>query len=332
MGIISRLPEWSLNYHVAALGAYATILVESTYLILRGFEQSSLLSISILANGSAVLLAGFGGTSSTPLAALQICLTSLFLLWATFIQGNGHFNGTYAVLCSVARFTYQLLLRHYGNHSEVLPQNEKFTKAEKAPSESCLHASPSDYKDAANFSGRLRIFFGDAFCLDDAIVPVIILGTVMTYRVLDFNLGFGLVFAFMSAFLSSIVLLFINNARLRGRRVDTQKSIRLLIGLSLVIGIFCFVLSTTMEVSDPELSSWRIAFGVAWFVTRPSVYLHSSAPLIFPTQVPFSFPDNLHRLPIPYPCSSLLLYRMQSERRRHDWTFDPRRFGRLYLG
>ena len=271
MGIISRFPEWTLNYQVAAFGAYATILVESIYLILRGFEQSSLLSISILTNSAAVLVAGFSGASSTPLAALQICLTSLFLLWAIFLQGNDHFNGTYSILCSVAQLTYQLLLRHYGKHSEVLPQHEKCTKAEEAPSESCMHAPPTDYKDeAANFSGNLRIFFGAGFCLEGAIVPVIILGTVMTYRVLDFDLGFGLVFAFMSAFLSSIVVLFINSARLRGRRVDTQKSIRILIGLLLVIGLFCFVLLTTMEVPDPELSWWRIAFGVAWFVTHPS--------------------------------------------------------------
>ena len=271
MGIISRFPEWSLNYQVAAFGAYATILVQSVYLILRGFEQSSLLSISILTNGAAVLVAGFGGACSTPLAARHICLTSLFLLGAIILQGNDHFNGTYAILCSVAQLTYQLLLHHYGKHSEVLPQHEKCTKAEEAPSESCMHAPPTDYKDeAASFSGNLRIFFGDGFCLEGAIVPVIILGTVMTYRVLDFDLGFGLVFAFMSAFLSSIVVLFINSARLRGRRVDTQKSIRILIGLLLVIGVFCFVLLTTMEVPDPELSWWRIAFGVAWFVTHPS--------------------------------------------------------------
>ena len=332
MGIISRLPEWSLNYQVAAFGAYATILVELIYLILRGFNHSSLLSISILTNGSAVLVAGFGGASSTPLAALQICLTSLFLLWAMFLQGYDHFNGTYAILCSVAQLSYQLLLRYYGNYSEVLPQYEKCIKAKEVPSESCLHSPPTDYNDAATSSGSLRIFFGDAFCLEGAIVPVIILGTVMTYRVLDFDLGFGLVFAFMSAFLSSIVLLFINSARLRGRQVDTQKTIRVLIGLLLVIGIFCFVLLTTMEVPDPELSWWRIAFGVAWSVTCPSCYLHSLTPLIFPAQVCLSLPDNLHRLPIPYPCNSLPLHRMQSERRRHNWTFDLRRFGRLYLG
>ena len=333
MGIISRLPKWTLNYQVAALGAYATILVQSIYLILRGFEQSSLLSISILTNGSAVLVAGLGPASSTPLAALQICLTSLFLLWATVLQGDDHFNGTYAILCSIAQFTYQLLLRHYGNHSEVLPQHENCAKSEEAPSESCLQPPPIECKDdAANYSGSLRIFFGEAFCLEDVIVPVIILGTVMTYRILDFDLGFGLVFAFMSGFLSSIILLFINSARLRGRRADTQKSIRILIGLLVFFGIFCFSLLTTMEVTDPELSWWRIAFGVAWFVTRPSFYLHSLTPLIFPTQVHLPLPDNLHRLPIPYPCIYLPLCCMQSAKRRHTWTFDPRRFGRLYLG
>ena len=102
MCITTKLPAWYLNYQVAAFGAYATILVESIHLILRGFENASLLPISILTNGSAVLVAGFGGACSTPLAILRICLTSLFLLSAIILHEDETFDGTYATLCSVA--------------------------------------------------------------------------------------------------------------------------------------------------------------------------------------------------------------------------------------
>ena len=267
MVVTTPLPDWSLNYQVAAFGAYATILVESIHLILRGFEDASLLSISILTNSSAVLVAGFGVPSSTPLAILRICLTSVFLLSATILRDSERFDGTYAILCSVAHLTYQLGLRYYGNDSEgFLPQHEKRAKTDEAPSESCLYAPPKDKNEAAKFSRDLRIFFGDSFCLEGSMLPITILGTVMTYRVFDFDLGFGLVFAFMSAFLSSIILLFINHARQRGRRIDTQKAIQRLVGLMLVVGTFCLVFFTTVEFPDIEISWWRVAFGVAWFV------------------------------------------------------------------
>ena len=269
MNIVTRLSDWKLNYQVAAFGAYATILVKSIYLILRGFESSSLLSISILNNASAVLVTGFSANSSTPFAILRICLTSLFLLWAIICQGNEGFDGTYAILCSVAHFTYQLGLQHRGVVSEEPYQHEKCANAEEAPSKS-LHAPPMDKNDAARFSGSLRMFFGDSLCLDGAIVPVTILGTAMTYRVFDFDLGFGLVFAFMSAFISSIILLFIHRVEMQGLRVDTHKYVQLLVSLLLVIGAFCFILFTTLESPDIEFSWWRIAFGVAWSVIRHS--------------------------------------------------------------
>lgn len=262
-----RLPAWSLNYQVATFGAYATILVEVIYLILGGFENASLLSISILTNGSAVVVAGFGDASSTPFAVIRICLTSLFLLAAVILQENERFDGTYAILCSVAHLFYQLRLRHDRDELQLfLPQHEKHAKTDEAPSESCLNACPADFKDTANFSRSLRVFFGDSFCLEGAMVPVTVLGTVMTYRVLDFDLGFGLVFAFMSAFLSSVILLFVNYARTRGRRMDTPKALQRLLSMMLVIGTFCFVFFTSVEFPDIEFSWWRITFGVAWSV------------------------------------------------------------------
>ena len=100
-------------------------------------------------------------------------------------------------------------------------------------------------------------------------LPISILGTLMTYRVFDFDLGFGLVFAFMSAFLSSGILMFINYARTRGRRMQTQKILKRLKILIVFFGIFCFAFFTrldSVEFLDIEFSWWRIAFGVAWCV------------------------------------------------------------------
>lgn len=90
MGNTIQLPDWSRSYQVAAFGAYAAILVESIYLIYGGCENMPLLSISILTNGSALLLAGFGGPPSTPCAIIQICLMSLFLLGTIILKEMRH--------------------------------------------------------------------------------------------------------------------------------------------------------------------------------------------------------------------------------------------------
>ena len=269
------ISDWNLNYQVAAFGAYATALVESIYLILGGFEDGSLLSISILTNGSAILLASFGGTSSTPFAILRICLTSLFLLCAIILREDQAFDGTYAILCSVAHLVYQLRLRSSDESEGFLPKHEKYAKTE-ALSDSCLHAPPRDYIGAAEFSGNIPIFFGDYFCLEGAMVPATILGTVMTYRVFDFDLGFGLVFAFMSAFLSSVILLLINYARMRGRKMETGKALQGLVRLMVIIGPCCFGFFSSVQLPDVEFSWWRIAFGISWFVAHPFSWVYSS--------------------------------------------------------
>ena len=264
-----QLPDWSLNYQVAAFGAYATILVESIYLILGGFENASLLSISILTNASAVAVAGLNnGASSTPSAITRICLTSLFLLWAIVVLPvDGTFDGTNAILCSVAHLGYQQHLQRNADESAgLLPEHQKCTKANKAPSKSSLHDPSTGHTDVASSSRNLRIFFGDRFCLEGALVPVTILGTVMTYSVFDFDLGFGLVFAFMSAFLSSVILLFSNYARGRGRRFENRKALQSLVNLLLIVGTFCLVLFNSVEFPEVDISWWRVTFGVAWFV------------------------------------------------------------------
>lgn len=268
-----QFPNWTLNYQVAAFGAYATILVGAIYLILGRFENASLLSISILTNASALLVTGFSGTSSTPFAVTRICLTSLLLLWALIASENETFDGTYAILCSLAHFFYQFRLWNKGGDSEgFLPPHDIYAKIGEAPSESCLRNPPTDSNNGASFSRSLRIFFGDSFCFEGTMVPVTILGTVMVYRIFDFNPGFGLVFAFMSASFSSTTLFFINYARMRGRRMETRKELLILFSLMLAIGNF-FVFSTIMDAPVLDLfsrwSEWSITFGVAWFVHPP---------------------------------------------------------------
>ena len=129
MGMTIQFPNWTLNYQVAAVGAYATILVESIYLILGGLENTSLLSISILTNTSVVLFAGFGNASSTPLVSIRICLTGLFLLWAIVFHENETVDGTYAIFCSVVHLFYQLQLRHNDDRFEgFLPPSARETR------------------------------------------------------------------------------------------------------------------------------------------------------------------------------------------------------------
>lgn len=74
-------PDWHLNYEVAALGAYATILVEAIHILFGGFDDASPISISLLTNGSAVLFTPHAKSRATPLAAVRIYLTATFLLW-----------------------------------------------------------------------------------------------------------------------------------------------------------------------------------------------------------------------------------------------------------
>ena len=115
--------------------------------------------------------------------------------------GEEPFDGTHAVLCSVAHLVYQLQLRRDRNYSDgFLPQHERGEKNDKALSESSLHSPPADFNDAAESLISLRNFVGDSFCLEREMVSVSVVGTLITYRILDFDLGRGLVFAFMSAF------------------------------------------------------------------------------------------------------------------------------------
>ena len=290
MGMAIKFPNWTLNYQVAAVGAYATILVESIYLILGGFENTTLLSISILTNASAVLFAGFGNPCSTPLATIRICLTSLFLLLGIIFRKNETVDGTYAILCSAAYLVYQFRLRHNSDGFEgFLPQHENLSKTDERPSECCGPTPPTDHNEAATFSRNLRIFYGDSLCLEGAMLPISVLGTAMTYRVFDFDLGVALVFAFMSAFLSSAILRFINYARTRGRRMQTQKALQRLICLMIFFGTFCFIFFTSMDFPDIEFSWWKIAFGIAWCVDPLKSMLSTSTKADFPRIGSYSY-------------------------------------------
>lgn len=76
-------------------------------LIFGGIDNASLLSISILTHGSAIIIAGFGRSDGVPLAAIRIGLTTLFLLWSIATKREKEaFDGTYAILCSCGHLVY----------------------------------------------------------------------------------------------------------------------------------------------------------------------------------------------------------------------------------
>ena len=157
-----------------------------------------------------------------------------------------------------------------------MPHHEKSAKADQMQSKSCVHSPPLECNDEENHSRYVRIFFGDFFCLEGTMALITALGTVMTYRVFDFDLGFGLVFAFMSAFLSSMILISINCARMRGRKLEVGKALQRLLGLMMVICTVCLAFLAIVDFPDIELSWWRVIFGLTWFV----LHLFSLAQLL----------------------------------------------------
>lgn len=256
------IPERYLDYQVAALGAYSTILVESLFLILgRPFDSASPLCISILTNGSAVLLAGFGGACATSLAVLRICATTVFLLFCVvLVKEEEKFDGTSAILCSIAYLFYNWFLqpdqRTKGRFDDHIPFSEGSKKFEIR--------RPRDRGIALNFK------LGDHFHVDGGILIFTVLGTALTYRVFDFDLGFGLFFASVSAFWSLVLLLLINSMRLRGRRAKVhnaiQRRVLSILVLTLPASYLFFALNYSGVEWANEITWWKPAVETAWFV------------------------------------------------------------------
>lgn len=252
------MPEWHLNYQVAALGAYSTIFIEALFLILGGpWENASPLTISILTNGSAVLLAGLGGACATSFAAIRICLTTVFLFFCiVLVTEEAAFDGTYPILCSVAQLSYHWLLRRsrrktgrFDGYSLFLESNKDLDNRDSRDhglgDKACW--------DAERFARALTFELGDHFHVDGGVLLFTVLGTALTYRVFDFDLGFGLFFASVSAFWSLVLLILINFMRLRGRQMEVHSATR-----RRFVGISIFTLPVSYIFFRPQLRRYRM--------------------------------------------------------------------------
>ena len=266
----TRYRHWRLNRDIAALGAYSTILVEAFYLILGGFENASPLSISLITNGSAIIVAGFESSRATPLAAIRILLTNVFLLTSIILVKEGeHFDGTYAALCSFTHLVSGILIQHEEQRRDPsqLPDNENGKSKEDISLENENSATAQlDNSLERSCIRTLSVHFGTGFQLEGSTLLFLVLGTALTYRVFDFDLGFGLVFASLSAIPSVVLLVLINSTRLHGRHVDIGAAIkRNFISPCMILGPATFIFSLRVDVGA-EIPWWKPVAGVAWFV------------------------------------------------------------------
>ena len=264
----SQYRHWRLNRDIAALGAYSTILIEAFYLILGGFQNASPLSISLITNGSAIILAGFESSRATPLAAIRILLTNVFLLTSIVLVREGEsFDGTYAALCNFAHLVNGVLIQHEEQRRD--PSQLPDRGNGKSKEDVSLESFTVQFDNSVERSGirKVSIHFGTGFQLDGGTLLFFVLGTALAYRVFDFDLGFGLVFASLSAVLSVVLLGLINSTRLRGRHVDIGAAItRDFISPCMILGPAAFIFFLRVDVGA-DIPWWKPVAGAAWFVT-----------------------------------------------------------------
>lgn len=259
-------PDWHLNYPLAALGAYASVVVQLTCLTFGDFENATPLSISLVTNGSTLILAGFDSYSSYPLAILRIFLTTIFLLYAIVasLTTEQAFDGTYAILCGVAYLAYAIFSQSQHVASDPM-QGQHAEKKTEAPAHIQLDNDVRRYAEALTFQRKVVFQFGDTFQLDGGAALLSIFGTALVYRAFDFDFGFSSVFAFFSAVCCTNLLFLINFVRLHDRHIDIMKVVQRLLGLLLPVGVFCFLVFTYVDFGIN--TSWsRVAFGVVWCV------------------------------------------------------------------
>ena len=251
------MPAWHLSYPVAAIGAYATIFIEAIYLIIVGdFADAGPLAISILTNGFSVFVTGFGGSRAVPLAVAAILVTTVFLFVSITFRGQGQdFDRTYASLCGVAHLSHQCVVVWKESQRKRLSVQKQSNKESK------------EEKTSMPFSRDLTIHFGKYFQIEGSILLFLTLGTAMTYRIFDFDLGFGLVFASLSTVLSIAVVIFINWARPLGWAITTSGAVvRFFVVPFLLLSPVSFVFFT-YAIIEIEIPWWKPAVGVAWYVT-----------------------------------------------------------------
>lgn len=270
MHLPTRLAEWRLYHPVSALAAYSTILFQAIYVIVGRKEGSSPFTISILINGFTVILSGFGGSREIPRALLHVTLNTFILLFAiTTLREGERFDGTYAVLCAMAQSMHQVLLWRTGDleGDSLLLSHENQKKLEELGSSPQVKRCSIYDNDSLAFGRRIIFHFGEKFQVDGALLLYLTLGNAITYRVFDFNLGFGLAFASISALWCICLLWVANVARLRGRQINMRTSIRHHLCSALVCsGSFVFAFSKFVDFGV-EVDWWKVAFGATWYGT-----------------------------------------------------------------
>lgn len=270
MTTASNLPKWQLDPSIAIFATYTTLLVASASLIFGGFETTSPLAISLLANGAATILAGYGGLRSSPSAFLCICLTSVFLLcgiatsFGTRDLNHDRFDGTYSILCSFAHLAYTAILvykqvesQHGSNPGqEVEKKDDSFVQSNNDES--------SDKGVIVTFPSRDIVFqFGDTFRMRAKVFIPMVLGSAMIYRAVDFNTGLGIICASVSGTMSALLLFMIDVTRYQEQNVDLDKALQKFVGALISVGIFCYIAFTYTEM-DPDITWWRVAFPITW--------------------------------------------------------------------
>jgi len=164
----------------------------------------------------------------------------------------------------VAHLAYQSLTHYTPDRGEYahLPEDESESKTDNGTQSESYKEGDRD-ESLTNFHRNMVFQFGCCFQIQGILVLFSVLGTAMTYRTFDFNLGFGLFFASISAMCCTLLICLDHITRLWGRQIDMNKALQRLVGMLLPVGIFCGIIFTMVELGI-DISWWRASFGLVW--------------------------------------------------------------------
>lgn len=260
-----RLPPWRLDLLLAAFACYATIIIQLVDLIFNGLQDANTYAASTLMNGSAVLFAGKGGSQSQSGAFLCICLNTVFLLYniaSTTSNKDIHVDCTYAILCAIAHVMYSVVLLYkeadLTNNVDVEQEAEK---KDDAVADSQIKTEADEGRDVQKLDRNVSFLFGDAFRMDVKNFMPIAIGTVMTYRSLDFSEGLAIIFGMLSVVMGASLLFLIDATQFRNQGVDMDMAWQRLMETLLKAGLFWY---SFFIIFSPGNLWWRVTFLVVW--------------------------------------------------------------------
>lgn len=274
MGTPIKLPPWRLDHPLAAFAAYATIIVELVDLIFNGLSEPYAIAASIIMNGSAVLLAGYGGPESPPPAFLCICLNTVFLLCdIASTMGpspfhDTHVGCTYAMLCSIAHLTYSggLLYKQIECRNDPVV-DQQVEKKDDCVAEKQTEMEAGEAEDMIKFDRNISFQFGDRFRMEvKNLLPIVIGTALVTYRSPNsLNSDVGVIFGLLSGVMGVSLLFLIDATQVRFQSVDMDAAWQHLVAVLLFVGVFWYSLFSFYS-SNPGTDWWRITFVIVWYV------------------------------------------------------------------